>query len=91
MRLRACSICGAPTIGRRCRAHLEQRRGSTRQWRKLRALVLARDGYICHWCTGPATHVDHLTPVARGGTDHPSNLVAACADCNLRRGAGRAA
>lgn len=27
-------------------------------------------------------HVDHVTPVALGGTDDPSNLVTACADCN---------
>ncbi|WP_430459247.1 HNH endonuclease [Rhodococcus qingshengii] len=28
-------------------------------------------------------HVDHVTPVALGGSDHPSNLVCACKDCNL--------
>jgi hypothetical protein len=26
--------------------------------------------------------VDHVVPVALGGTDEPGNLVAACADCN---------
>jgi hypothetical protein len=26
--------------------------------------------------------VDHVTPVALGGTDNPDNLVAACRDCN---------
>jgi hypothetical protein len=26
--------------------------------------------------------VDHVTPVALGGTDDPNNLVAACKDCN---------
>ena len=34
-------------------------------------------------CTGHATHVDHVVPVRYGGTDHPSNLQAACANCNL--------
>jgi hypothetical protein len=27
-------------------------------------------------------HVDHVTPVALGGTDDPTNLVTACAECN---------
>lgn len=28
-------------------------------------------------------HVDHILPVARGGTDHESNLCLACELCNL--------
>jgi hypothetical protein len=32
-------------------------------------------------------HVDHVTPVALGGTDDPSNLVTACADCNSGKAA----
>jgi hypothetical protein len=30
-------------------------------------------------------HVDHVLPRCEGGHDDPSNLVLACADCNLRR------
>lgn len=70
-------------------------RGSTRSWRRLRALVLDRDAHRCQvpvdatgrLCEARATHVDHVVPRKLGGGDHPANLRAACASCNLRRGA----
>lgn len=64
--------------------------GSTRRWRLLRQDVLDRDGYRCHWCKNPANTVDHLIARARGGTDDPANLVAACLACNSRRGQAEA-
>lgn len=64
-----------------------RRNGSTRQWRTIRAQILERDGYRCHYCGAPANTVDHLKPYAYGGTDDPSNLVAACSPCNLHKGA----
>ena len=67
--------------------------GSTRAWRELRAYVLERDGYRCRVpnaagqpCGAYARHADHVVPRSRGGQDHPANLRAACATCNLRRG-----
>ena len=30
-------------------------------------------------------HIDHLIPVARGGTDHIDNLVPSCISCNLKK------
>lgn len=66
--------------------------GSTRAWRRRRALVLQRDGYRCQvqgqGCTGQATHVDHVVPRGQGGTDALDNLRAACAHCNTSRGDG---
>lgn len=41
----------------------------------------------CLYCGGPAEHVDHFIPLARGGTHTFGNLVAACAACNLSKGA----
>lgn len=68
-------------------------RGSTRSWRRLRALVLDRDGGRCQVptaqgqpCQASASHVDHIVPRSRGGTDALANLRAACPPCNLRRG-----
>jgi 5-methylcytosine-specific restriction endonuclease McrA len=53
----------------------------------LRAEVLERDGYTCGYCGRPAQEVDHRLPLARGGSDNPANLVAACRCCNLAKGA----
>ncbi|MGP5121968.1 HNH endonuclease [Glutamicibacter ardleyensis] len=30
--------------------------------------------------------VDHVIPHARGGSDHPSNLIVCCAACNASKG-----
>lgn len=55
--------------------------------KRVRFEVLKRDGFRCRYCGANAAstilHVDHVVPVAEGGTDDPENLVAACADCNL--------
>lgn len=59
--------------------------------KRLRYEVLRRDNHTCRYCGRSAPHVpitvDHVVPVALGGTDTADNLVAACRDCN----AGKAA
>jgi 5-methylcytosine-specific restriction endonuclease McrA len=64
-------------------------RGSTRAWRRIRALVLVRDGYRCQLkldvCVQVATHVHHTAGRSITGDD-PRYLVAACAPCNLKLG-----
>lgn len=52
--------------------------------RRLRFEILRRDDNTCRYChaTDTALVIDHVVPVALGGTDDPSNLVAACKDCN---------
>lgn len=58
---------------------------STRQ----RFDVFKRDHFRCVYCGrtprhhGVELHVDHVHPLALGGTDDPDNLVAACSECNL--------
>jgi 5-methylcytosine-specific restriction protein A len=54
---------------------------STRGWRRTRALVLTRDGGRCS-CGAPALEVDHVVPVAEGGTDEAWNLRAICPPCH---------
>lgn len=60
--------------------------------KSLRFEVLARDNFTCQYCGAKATdgallHIDHIVPVKEGGTNEITNLVAACADCNLGKGA----
>lgn len=58
--------------------------------KRTRYEVLRRDQYRCRYChstENPLT-VDHVIPVALGGTDDPSNLVAACKDCNAGKSSG---
>lgn len=54
--------------------------------KRMRYEVLRRDNHTCRYCGGSAPDVkltvDHVVPVALGGSDDPTNLVAACKDCN---------
>lgn len=54
-----------------------------------RLAVLTRDRHACVYCTAALTEenfvLDHLMPVAKGGTNRKHNLVAACDVCNRRR------
>jgi len=54
--------------------------------KRIRYEVLRRDNYACRYCGGSAPDValtvDHVIPTALGGSDDPSNLVAACGPCN---------
>ncbi|NNF68447.1 MAG: HNH endonuclease [Acidimicrobiia bacterium] len=59
-------------------------------WRKVRLVILERDGYICQigldGCTERATDVDHIIPIeADGEWFDENNLRAACKHCNSAR------
>lgn len=46
----------------------------------------------CHLCNRRhADTIDHIVPVAWGGSDHPANLKPACRSCNSSKGAARPA
>lgn len=66
------------------KAHYGERRSSLSK--RLRFEILRRDNHACRYCgaTAPDAHltVDHVVPVALGGTDEPTNLITACVDCN---------
>lgn len=59
-----------------------------REWLPLRMSILERDGFVCVYCgDAPAQMcVDHQTPLSRGGSHDPSNLVACCLPCNSSKG-----
>ncbi len=48
--------------------------------------VLKRDGFRCRYCGKSSDEVkleiDHIIPVAKGGTNDVENLIASCRDCN---------
>lgn len=57
----------------------------------MRFQVMDRDGFRCVYCGTSSDeetlHVDHVTPVSKGGTDDASNLATACETCNLGKSA----
>lgn len=58
---------------------------------KIRFEVFKRDAFTCQYCGRQAPdvvlHVDHIIPVSKGGTNDLANLISACQDCNLGKGA----
>lgn len=54
------------------------------EWKRLREVVLERDGYQCRECreTGSPLDVDHITPLSQGGTNELSNLQTLCRSCH---------
>jgi len=60
--------------------------GSTSKWRKLRQVVLNRDG-CCQRCgTEDNLTVDHIVPRTLGGDDSLSNMEVLCGKCNSSKG-----
>jgi len=59
---------------------------------KIRFGILKRDRFRCVYCGAEphwrALQVDHVVPVARGGSDHTSNLATSCFDCNIGKSDG---
>ena len=51
-----------------------------------RRAVLDRDDHICVYCSAHADTIDHVRPRSRGGAHAWTNVVAACAKCNHRKG-----
>lgn len=49
------------------------------------AARVAMFGGLCRYCGAPGTEVDHRTPLVRGGSHWPANLVPTCKSCNSRK------
>jgi 5-methylcytosine-specific restriction endonuclease McrA len=56
---------------------------SLRDWR----LRVEEFGGRCAYCLAPATDIEHMIPLARGGLHELSNVVPACRQCNASKGA----
>lgn len=61
---------------------------SIKRWR---SWIYERDNYTCYYCgdvfDAANLHIDHKTPKVEGGKDRKDNLVTACRECNLLKGA----
>lgn len=76
-------------------AHFRRKAGVIARSRRQLTSVLA-----CAYCnkvgstgTGPdgkVWHMDHVEPLSQGGNDHESNIVKACARCNMKKSSTRA-
>lgn len=53
--------------------------------------IFKRDNFTCQYCGAHPPqvilHVDHITPVAKGGGNETDNLVTSCQQCNSGKGA----
>ena len=98
--LRPCLTCGALTRKSRCLEHERAQQRRRDQWRgtpaqrgydatylRNRRAVLANGPHPCAWgCGRVADTVDHIIPLAMGGTNEVSNLMPSCKPCNSSRG-----
>ena len=53
----------------------------------IEAKLTSQDGH-CYYCSSSLAngyHVEHLTPLSRGGSDGIENIVLSCPTCNLRK------
>ncbi len=61
-----------------------------RRWYALRNRLCAAQNWACYYCRADLhdipIHIDHKTPVSRGGNHRIENLCVACSTCNLQKG-----
>lgn len=72
-----------------CGGELDTRYGRQPIPRKLRHEVFKRDGYRCRECGSSkdetSLEIDHIVPVAKGGTNDIDNLQTLCRECNQKK------
>lgn len=80
-----CASCRQTFVEQRCPRcstswQTSKRSGSTTAWRRLRLSVFADQSFVCavDGCTRLTEELDHIVPVARGGTDVRENVQGLC-------------
>ncbi|MCM2323693.1 MAG: HNH endonuclease [Oligoflexia bacterium] len=67
-------------------ARLRREREKARELRKTQWWLTLVNRGLCHYCGGKFAPgeltMDHVVPLARGGTSTQGNIVPACKDCN---------
>jgi len=90
---RKCAYCGKPLTGRQkyycseeCRWNFYVKFKDYQSWLEVREKALERDGYRCVKCGRPANEVDHIVPIALGGSMFDlNNLQSLCSECHKRK------
>ena len=57
----------------------------TYKYKQMRQAILKRDDHTCAYCGQPGNQIDHVIPISKGGEDHETNMVVACATCNASK------
>lgn len=86
-----CTACMAAYGPEPVRTNTPPRSGRSKLPPRLRFQVLKRDNFRCKFCgrgetDGVKLHIDHIIPVANGGSDDEDNLHTLCDECNLGKG-----
>jgi len=79
-RRRSVSLAGLPKARRRDRERVTP--GIRPKERDALRALWKRQGRSCYYCERPGNTIDHLIPLARGGTNYEGNLVPCCKQCN---------
>ena len=70
--------------------HVRREKAKVREAKKSRWWQQKTANGLCHYCGKKFPHVeltlDHIVPIARGGTTAPGNVVPACKACNKKKG-----
>lgn len=71
-------------------SHVKKEKAKTRLAKKSRWWHEKRNRGVCHYCQESFLPqdltMDHIVPIARGGTTTPGNVVPACRPCNQKKG-----
>lgn len=86
---KAATLDGSMRFGDQAHSTAEER-GYGSEWKRLRKLVMKRDGYQCQECKrqgriSPGQDVDHIVNKAQGGTDALENLQYLCRPCHKEK------
>ncbi len=83
----SCGVCSA----RRSAAYQKPERSQfygTRAWRNVADVYRAFRSGVCECCGAfGSSHVDHIIPRSRGGSDEVHNLQLLCVPCHSRKSA----
>lgn len=82
-------LCGTPEYQKACSARRRARKraaGGSHTAEDILVLRLSQNNR-CLYCEKPLSdyHVDHMVPLARGGSNGRENICLACPDCNLKK------